>query len=93
MLGILIKGLGANRVLWAPTQSGQAHRNGRSRRCAVLRSRADLQDKHDLEPLGPADGPVKNAIFGINAAGQYGIELDSDGQRQLKTTRTMNFHV
>ena len=39
----------------------------------------DLQDKLDLAPLGPADGPVKNAIFGINAAGQYGLALDAAG--------------
>ncbi len=45
------------------------------RRIEIL---VDLQDKHNLEPLGPADGPVKNAIFGINAPGQYGIELDSN---------------
>ena len=53
---------------------------GTEDRCSLHPTKVpDLQDKHDLEPLGPADGPVKNAIFGINAAGQYGIELDSDG--------------
>ena len=39
----------------------------------------DLQDKHNFEPLGPANSPVKNAIFGINAAEQYNIELDING--------------
>ena len=41
---------------------------------------ADLQDKYGLAPLGPADGPSKRAIFGINAAAQYGIQLDACGR-------------
>ena len=34
----------------------------------------DLQKKHGLKPLGPADGPVKTAIFGDNNARLYKYE-------------------
>ena len=80
MLGILIKGLGSNRVLWGTDSIWAGSPQWQIEALRRIEIPADLQDKHDLEPLGPADGPVKNAIFGINAAGQYGIELDSNGQ-------------
>jgi len=32
---------------------------------------ADLQKKYGLAPLGPADGPVKTAVFGGNNARLY----------------------
>jgi hypothetical protein len=31
----------------------------------------DLQKKYGFKPLGPADGPVKSAIFGGNSARLY----------------------
>ncbi len=34
----------------------------------------DLQKKHGFAPLGPADGAVKNAIFGQNAAPLYKLD-------------------
>jgi len=39
MLGTLIKGLGADHVIWAPTRCGPGRHNGRSRRCAGSRFR------------------------------------------------------
>jgi len=80
MLGILIKGLGASHVLWGTDSIWAGSPQWQIEALRRIEIPADLQDKHDLEPLGPADGAVKNAIFGINAAGQYGIELDNDGQ-------------
>ena len=80
MLGILIKGLGASHVLWGTDSIWAGSPQWQIEALRRIEIPADLQDKHDLEPLGPADGPVKNAIFGINAAGQYGIELDRNGQ-------------
>jgi len=32
----------------------------------------DMQKKHGFKPLGPADGPVKRAVFGGNSARLYG---------------------
>ena len=39
----------------------------------------DLRDRHGFAPLGAADGLVKNALFGYNAARLYGIRLESRG--------------
>jgi hypothetical protein len=33
-----------------------------------------MQKKHGYAPLGPANGPVKTAIFGGNNAKLYGID-------------------
>ncbi|SRR5260370_32546307 len=33
-----------------------------------------MQKKHGFAPLGPADGPVKTAIFGGNNAKLYGVQ-------------------
>ena len=33
---------------------------------------AQMQEKYGFAPLGAADGPVKNAIFGGNSARLYG---------------------
>jgi hypothetical protein len=44
----------------------------------------ELQKKYGLKPLGPADGPVKTAIFGGNNARLYNFkpqhraELETD---------------
>jgi hypothetical protein len=32
-----------------------------------------IREKHGFSPLGPADAPVKAAIFGQNSARLYGI--------------------
>jgi hypothetical protein len=33
-----------------------------------------MQKKHGFKPLGPADGPVKRAIFGGNSARLYRLQ-------------------
>ncbi len=37
-----------------------------------------MQKKHGFTALGPADGPVKTAILGRNAAPLYGIEVTEE---------------
>jgi len=34
----------------------------------------DMQKKHGFKPLGPAESPVKRAIFGGNTARLYGLK-------------------
>ena len=49
-----------------------------------------MQKKYGFKPLGPADGPVKNAIFGGNNARLYNYkpqmraELEDDKLAQYK---------
>ncbi len=51
----------------------------------------ELQKKYKLSPLGPADGAVKNAIFGDNNARLYNVkaqlraEVQTDQLAQYKT--------
>ena len=74
LMGILIKGVGADHVVWGTdavwTGSPQWQIEGFRR----LEIPEDMQKKHGFKPLGPADGPVKTAIFGGNNARLYGID-------------------
>ena len=79
LLGKLIRGLGADHVLWGTDSIWFGSPQWQIEALRRIEIPADLQEKHGFEPLGPAGGPVKSAIFGGNAAGQYGIELDAAG--------------
>lgn len=73
ILGILIRGLGADRVCWGTdavwTGSPQWQIEG-LRRLEIPR---DMRNRHDFAALGDANGPVKRAIFFDNSARLYGI--------------------
>ena len=77
IMGTLVKGLGADRVVWGSdavwTGAPQWQIEGLRR----LEIPEDMQAKHGFAPLGPATGHVKSAIFGENSAGLYGIEPTS----------------
>ena len=74
LMGTLIKGLGVDHVCWGTdslwTGSPQWQIEGLRR----LEIPEDMQKKYGYAPLGPADGPVKTAIFGGNNARLYNIE-------------------
>jgi uncharacterized protein len=74
LMGTLIKGLGADHICWGTdslwTGSPQWQIEGLRR----LEIPEDMQKKYGYAPLGPADGPVKTAIFGGNNARLYNIE-------------------
>jgi predicted TIM-barrel fold metal-dependent hydrolase len=91
LMGILIRGLGADRVCWGTdtlwTGSPQWQIEG-LRRIEIPEA---MQKKHGFASLGAADGPVKTAIFGGNNAGLYGVqpkramlELGRDRLAQMK---------
>ena len=73
IMGILIKGLGADHVCWGTdavwTGAPQWQIEGLRR----LEIPEDMQAQHGFAPLGGADSPVKRAIFGDNNARLYGI--------------------
>src|SRR5215468_6366854 len=86
LMGILIKGMGVDHVNWGTdsvwTGSPQWQIEGLRR----LEIPEDMQKKFGYAPLGPADGPVKSAIFGGNNARLYNIQpkramLDIKGDR------------
>jgi len=71
MMGQLIKGLGADHVVWGSdavwTGAPQWQIEGLRR----LEIPEEMQKKYGFAPLGAADGPVKSAIFGGNSARLY----------------------
>jgi predicted TIM-barrel fold metal-dependent hydrolase len=77
IMGTLIKGLGADRVVWGSdavwTGAPQWQIEGLRR----LEIPEDMQAKYGFAPLGLATGPVKSAIFGETSARLYGIEPTS----------------
>ncbi|WP_020177351.1 amidohydrolase family protein [Methyloferula stellata] len=74
-LGILLKGLGPERVCWGTdalwTGSPQWQIEGLRR----LEIPEDMQKRYGFTPLGDANGPVKTAIFSGNNAKLYNIDL------------------
>jgi len=78
LMGILAKGLGPDRILWGSdalwTGAPQWQIEGLRR----LEISEDMQQKHGFKPLGPADGPVKSAIFSGNTARLYGLEKHAE---------------
>jgi predicted TIM-barrel fold metal-dependent hydrolase len=74
LMGMLIKGLGADHVVWGTdavwTGAPQWQIEGLRR----LEIPEDMQKKYGFQPLGAADGPVKTAVFSGNTARLYGLE-------------------
>src|SRR5277367_2916090 len=71
LMGMLIKGLGPDRVVWGTdavwTGSPQWQIEGLRR----LEIPEDMQKKYGFKPLGPADGKVKRQIFAENSLRLY----------------------
>jgi uncharacterized protein len=73
-MGMLIKGLGADHILWGTdavwTGAPQWQIEGLRR----LEIPEEMQKRYAFKPLGPADGPIKNAIFAENTARLYNFD-------------------
>ena len=78
LMGMLVKGLGVDRMLWGTdalwTGAPQWQIEGLRR----LEIPEDMQKKYGFAPLGPADGPVKTAIFSGNSARLYGLQKQAE---------------
>ena len=72
-MGTLVRGLGADHVLWGSDSVWYGSPQWQIEALRRLEIPADMQKKHGFAPLGPADGVIKSAIFGGNAARLYGI--------------------
>ena len=71
MLGQLIKGLGVGKVVWGTDAIWTGAPQWQIEALRRVEIPEDIQRKYGYAPLGPADGPVKNAIFGENNARIY----------------------
>ena len=63
MMGTLIKGLGADHVIWGTDAVWTGSPQWQIEALRRLEIPEDMQRQHGFAPLGAADGPVKNAIF------------------------------
>jgi predicted TIM-barrel fold metal-dependent hydrolase len=78
LMGTLVKGMGSDHVIWGTdavwTGSPQWQIEGLRR----LEIPEDMRKKYDFAPLGAADGPVKNAIFGENVSRLYNFNRQAE---------------
>ena len=74
MMGQLVGGLGADHVVWGSDAVWTGSPQWQIEALRRLEIPEDLQKKYGFKPLGPADGPVKNAILGENNARLYKYE-------------------
>ena len=85
MLGALIKGLGADHVVWGTDSLWTGAPQWQIEALRRMEIPEDIQKKYSLAPMGPADGPVKRAILGQNSARIYGFTPKM--QSSLKTDK------
>ena len=85
-MGTMIKKMGVDHVCWGTdavwTGSPQWQIEGLRR----FEIPEDMQKQYGFAPLGPADGPVKNAIFGLNNARLYDLD-PKKAELELKTDK------
>jgi len=74
MIGILLAGLGSDRLLWGTDSTWYGSPQWQIEALRRLEIPADLQERHGFSALGDADSPVKNAIFWDNGARLYGLD-------------------
>ncbi|MEY3473896.1 MAG: hypothetical protein RL087_354, partial [Pseudomonadota bacterium] len=71
MLGQLVRGLGSDHVVWGTDAVWTGSPQWQIEALRRLEIPPEMQRAHGFTPLGPADSPVKTAIFGGNSARLY----------------------
>jgi hypothetical protein len=71
MMGQLVRGLGADHVVWGSDAIWTGSPQWQIEALRRLEIPEDMQKKYGFKPLGPADGPLKSAILGENNARLY----------------------
>jgi predicted TIM-barrel fold metal-dependent hydrolase len=79
MMGQLIKGLGADHVVWGSDAIWTGSPQWQIEALRRLEIPEDMQKQHGFAPLGPADGPVKRAILGETNAKLYKYDRRAAG--------------
>ena len=83
LVGTLIKGLGADHVVWGTDSVWYGSPQWQIEALRRLEVPEDMQKKYGFAPLGSATGPVKQAIFGLNSARLYRINLKAADARPM----------
>ncbi|HEU5319740.1 MAG TPA: amidohydrolase, partial [Methylomirabilota bacterium] len=84
MLGQMVRGLGADHVVWGSDAIWTGSPQWQIEALRRLEIPEDMQKKHGFKPLGPADGPVKSLILGETNARLYKYDRRAAG---LETDR------
>ncbi|GAB4168746.1 MAG: hypothetical protein OHK0024_04200 [Thalassobaculales bacterium] len=79
LMGILVKGLGADHVIWGTDAVWTGAPQWQIEALRRLEIPEAMQRKYGFSPLGPADGPVKSMIFGENSAKMYNYDRQRAG--------------
>ncbi len=75
LLGTLIKGMGADHVLWGTDSVWYGSPQWQIEAFRRIEIPEDMRKTHGFAPLGAADGAVKSGILARNAARLYDIDL------------------
>src|SRR5437016_8967449 len=75
LIGTLVKGFGPERVLWGTDSVWYGSPQWQIEAMRRLEIPEDMQKKYGFAALGGANSPIKQMIFGGNAARLYGIRL------------------
>jgi uncharacterized protein len=78
LLGTWIKGMGVDHVVWGTDSVWYGSPQWQIEALRRLEIPEDMQQKFGFAPLGPADGFVKNQIFGFNSARLYNLSLRAE---------------
>ena len=74
MMGQLVKGLGADHVVWGTDAVWTGSPQWQIEALRRLEIPDDMRRRHGFAPLGEANGRVKQMIFGENSARLYKYE-------------------
>lgn len=74
LVATLVKGLGEDHVLWGTDSVWYGSPQWQIEALRRIEVPEDLAERHALPRLGPADGALKRAIFGLNGARLYGLD-------------------
>jgi uncharacterized protein len=85
LVGTLVKGMGADRVLWGTDSVWYGSPQWQIEAMRRLEIPEDMQKKYGFAPLGDANSAVKQMIFGGNAARLYRLRLRAAENRSLPT--------
>ncbi|MET0868293.1 MAG: amidohydrolase family protein [Pseudorhodoplanes sp.] len=75
LMGIMGKGMGYDRVVWGTDAVWTGSPQWQIEAFRRLEIPEDMQKKYGFKPLGAADGPIKNMIFGGTNAKLYNFDV------------------
>jgi predicted TIM-barrel fold metal-dependent hydrolase len=93
LMGMLVKGLGADHVVWGTDAVWTGAPQWQIEALRRLEIPADMQKKHGFAPLGSADGAVKTAIFGGNSARMYRFDARRAGLEGDRVTAAKQAYI